>query len=168
MLREGKALALLIAVSPELRTVPGTDEVAQEMLADCWTQEGSTKKLKDHLNDSISDQKKKKNSLGFYTRLSKWKFQVTAKRMEVDGCWDKSVVVLHVPLSVLTLSRISVLSARSDFKAVSSWAICTLSCCSFSFHCSSWAALKALQNTHDMQRRAWRSASAENAKEKSF
>lgn len=53
--------------------------------------------------------------------------------------------ILHqVPLSALILSRISFLSVRSALRAISSWAIWSLSCCSFVFHFCSWLTSKAL------------------------
>lgn len=75
-----------------------------------------------------------------------------------------AAAVSQVPLSVFSLSRISALSVRSDFKAVSSCAICTFSCCSFTFHCSSWAAPKALQDTRTREA-AQKAASAGNTRE---
>lgn len=49
------------------------------------------------------------------------------------------------PCSALILSRISFLSTRSAFRAVSSWAICTLSCCSWICHFCSRDTSKALK-----------------------
>lgn len=51
------------------------------------------------------------------------------------------------PLSALILSRISFLSTRSAFSAVSSWTICNFSCCSWICHFCCWDTSKALE-TH--------------------
>ena len=52
------------------------------------------------------------------------------------------------PLSALILSRISFLSTRSAFSAISSCTICNFSCCSLICHFCCWDTSKALKHTN--------------------
>lgn len=81
-----------------------------------------------------------------------WNDLLWAAVLHTKMNWTTPESVRHAnsPLSALILSRISFLSARSALSAVSSWAICNFSCCSWSFHFCCWETSKALPTVNQI------------------